>query len=59
MLMSPYVEDIAKLVVEEKVPIVTTGAGLPTKYMKEWEKSHSFLIRFIILLTFLKESAIL
>ncbi|MDD2483404.1 MAG: enoyl-[acyl-carrier-protein] reductase FabK [Eubacteriales bacterium] len=36
MLMSPYVEDIAKLVVEEKVPIVTTGAGLPTKYMKEW-----------------------
>ncbi len=36
MLMSPFVEDIAKLVIEEKVPIVTTGAGLPTKYMKDW-----------------------
>jgi len=36
MLMSPYVDDIAKLVVEEKVPVVTTGAGLPTKYMKDW-----------------------
>lgn len=36
MLMSPYVEEVAKLVVEEKVPVVTTGAGLPTKYMKDW-----------------------
>ncbi len=36
MLMSPFVEDIATLVAEEKVPVVTTGAGLPTKYMKAW-----------------------
>ncbi len=36
MLMSPFVEDIAKLVVEEGVKIVTTGAGLPSKYMKGW-----------------------
>lgn len=36
MLMSPFVDEIAKLVIEEQVPIVTTGAGLPTKYMKEW-----------------------
>lgn len=36
MLMSPYVEEVAKLVTEEKVPVVTTGAGLPTKYMKGW-----------------------
>ena len=36
MLLSPSVEEIAKLVVEEKVPVVTTGAGMPTKYMKDW-----------------------
>lgn len=36
MLMSPYADEIAALVIEEKVPVVTTGAGLPTKYMKAW-----------------------
>ncbi len=36
MLMSPYVEDVAKIVVEEKVAVVTTGAGNPSKYIKEW-----------------------
>ena len=39
MLMSPYAEEIAQLVVEEKVPVVTTGAGLPNKYKKEWLKA--------------------
>lgn len=36
MLMSPHVEAVAKLVVEEKVPVVTTGAGLPGKHMPAW-----------------------
>lgn len=36
MLMSPYSDEVAKVVIEEKVPIVTTGAGNPSKYMKEW-----------------------
>ena len=36
MLLSPFVEEIALLVAEEKVPVVTTGAGMPTKYMKAW-----------------------
>lgn len=36
MLMSPFADDIAKLVVEEGIKVVTTGAGLPTKYMKDW-----------------------
>ena len=36
MLMSPHVEAVAKLVAEEKVPVVTTGAGLPGKYMPGW-----------------------
>lgn len=37
MLMSPNAEELAKLVVEEKVPVVTTGAGNPGKYMEAWK----------------------
>lgn len=34
MLMSPYVDDIIKLIIEERVHVVTTGAGNPGKYVK-------------------------
>ena len=37
MLMSPYAEDVAKVVAEEKVAVVTTGAGNPEKYMDSWK----------------------
>lgn len=37
MLMSPHAEDIAQLTAEEKVAVVTTGAGNPGKYMKSWQ----------------------
>ena len=33
MLLSPFVEDIVDLVIEEGVKVVTTGAGNPSKYM--------------------------
>ena len=39
MLMSPNAEELAKLVVEEKVPVVTTGAGNPGKYMAAWKEA--------------------
>ena len=35
--MSPFAEDIAQLVTEEKVAAVTTGAGNPEKYMAQWK----------------------
>ena len=35
MLMSPFCEDIARLVIDEKVPVVITGAGVP-QHMKQW-----------------------
>ena len=41
MLMSPNADDLAQLVVDEQVPIVTTGAGNPGKYM-ELPGSKSF-----------------
>ena len=37
MLMSPYADEVAAVVVEENVEVVTTGAGNPSKYMKEWK----------------------
>jgi enoyl-[acyl-carrier protein] reductase II len=36
MLMSPHVDEVARVVLEERVPVVTTGAGLPGKHMKAW-----------------------
>lgn len=36
MLMSPYVEEVAHVVIDLKVPVVTTGAGNASKYMKAW-----------------------
>ncbi len=39
MLMSPNAEDLAKLVIEEEVPVVTTGAGNPGKYMDAWKEA--------------------
>ncbi len=44
MLASPYTEDIVGIVCEEKVPVVTTGAGSPAKYM---EKLHGAGIKVI------------
>ena len=37
MLMSPNADDLARIVVEEGVKIVTTGAGNPGKYMEAWK----------------------
>lgn len=33
MLLSPFVDDIMELIIEEKVPVITTGAGNPAKYI--------------------------
>lgn len=39
MLLSPHADDIAKMLIEEGVKIVTTGAGSPGKYMEDWKKN--------------------
>lgn len=39
MMISPNADDVAKIVVEEKVPVVTTGAGTPEKYMTMWKEA--------------------
>lgn len=40
MLMAKNVDEIAKMVCEEKVSVVTTGAGSPGKYMEYWKKNN-------------------
>lgn len=40
MLLSPYAEEIVDLVCEEKVPVVTTGAGNPAKYMERFKANN-------------------
>lgn len=37
MLLNPNAKDVARLVIEEKIPVVTTGAGSPAEYMKDWK----------------------
>lgn len=38
MLMSPNADDLSQLVIDEKVSVVTTGAGVP-KYVSEWKNA--------------------
>ncbi|HSQ88466.1 enoyl-[acyl-carrier-protein] reductase FabK [Romboutsia sp.] len=33
MLLSPFVDEIIDLIIEEKIPVITTGAGNPAKYL--------------------------
>ncbi len=39
MLMNPEADEIAKIILEEGVPVVTTGAGNPGKYMAQWKEA--------------------
>lgn len=36
MLMSPFVKEVAQIVIDEKVPVVVTGAGSPRPFMPDW-----------------------
>lgn len=33
MMISPHVDPVMQVIVEEKVPVITTGAGTPSKYI--------------------------
>lgn len=47
MLMSPHAKDIAQLIIEEEVKIVTTGAGSPGIYIKAWKK-HGIIVMPVV-----------
>ena len=39
MLMSPFADEVADVVIEEGIQVVTTGAGNPGKYMPKWKEA--------------------
>ena len=39
MLMNPHIEELAQMVAEEGVSLVTTGAGNPGKYIPAWKEA--------------------
>ena len=39
MLLSPNADDLAQLAIDEKIEVLTTGAGNPGKYMAEWKNA--------------------
>ncbi len=44
MLLSTNADDVAQLVIDEKIPVVTTGAGSPSKYIKQWKEAGTAVI---------------
>ncbi len=44
MLMNPDADRIAELLANEKIPVITTGAGNPGKYMEKWKAAGSIVI---------------
>lgn len=39
MLLNPNAADVARIIIEEGVPVVTTGAGSPAKFMEAWKQA--------------------
>lgn len=44
MLMNPDADAIAQVLFEEKIPVITTGAGSPGKYVELWKSAGSIVI---------------
>lgn len=47
MLMSPFAEEVAVVIAEEKIPVITTGAGNPSKFIPLWKAAGAKIIPVI------------
>lgn len=54
MLMSPFADQVAQVVVEENVKVVTTGAGAPAKYMPMWREAGIAVLPVVASVAFAK-----
>jgi len=54
MLMSPHAAAISDVVIEEGVPVVTTGAGNPGIYIEKWKKAGIKVIPVVPSVAFAK-----
>ena len=57
MLLSPFADEIAQIVVDEGVQVVTTGAGNAGKYMSLWNEAGVKVIPVVPSVTFAKMAA--
>ena len=57
MLMNPHIDDLAKVVVEEGVAVVTTGAGNPGKYVPAWKEAGIKVFPVVAATTLVKRLA--
>jgi enoyl-[acyl-carrier protein] reductase II len=57
MLTSPYIDEIVDIVLEEKVPVVTTGGGNPGIYMKRLKNAGIKVIPVVASLALAKRLA--
>ncbi|MEG2985667.1 MAG: DUF561 domain-containing protein, partial [Peptostreptococcaceae bacterium] len=44
MLLSPFADEIIDLIIEEKIEVITTGAGNPAKYIERLKKVNTKVI---------------
>ena len=54
MLLSPFADEVAAIAAEEKVKVITTGAGNPAKYMKMWLEAGIKVIPVVPSVSFAK-----
>ena len=47
MLLNPDAKEMAQIVIDEHVPVVTTGAGNPGVYIKMWKEAGVKIIPVI------------
>src|SRR6056297_1674297 len=44
MLLSPHIDEVIEVILEEEVPVVTTGAGNPAKYLEQLQEMGAKVI---------------
>ena len=57
MLLSPNTDDLAQLVIDEGIQVVTTGAGSPAKYMEKWKAAGIKVIPVVASVAYAKRMA--
>ena len=54
MLMSPFAAELAQVILEEKVDVVTTGAGSPGKFIDGWKAAGIVVIPVVASVAYAK-----
>ena len=57
MLLSPNTQELAQMVIDEKVPVVITGAGNPAPYIEAWKNAGIKVIPVIASVAYAKRLA--